>query len=184
MTEDGKNPSDRARSERDTASPRPEAIGTDRLQDHMTARLDAYETQLKSIPVMLDQLAKETRSLLGDVETRQHAAMSRLDEISSAFKDVEKRQHTATSRLDEISGALRDSGVRQDAAVSLLVVIRGQLQDVESRELGIQRVLNLLPDQIQDIVSAEINRLDGYNRYILEKTFSDIVGQIVDALKD
>ncbi len=119
------------------------------IRREMASRCDAIEQQIASGIALM----AEIRSLLGDVEVRQHGAASMIDELKGMFRDAERRQHIAASLADEMKGKFRD---------------------IEVRELEIQRLQAIFPELIQEIVADEINRMDGYNRYALDRLSRDL----------
>ena len=133
---------------RDTKDGAGQVEGVDAVRREMAARCDAIGQQIDTVVAMLASIMAETRSLFTDVETRQHVAASLADEVKAKVRDVEKRQHEAASVADELKGKFRD---------------------VEMRELDLQRALVGIPELVREIVADEINRMDGYNRYTLDR---------------
>ena len=140
---------------RDTKDGAGQAEGLDAVRREIAARCDAIEQQILTVVATLASMMAETRSLLSDVETRQHVAASLADELRAKLRDVETRQHEAASLADEFKGKFRD---------------------VEMRELDLQRTLVGVPELVREIVADEINRMDGYNRYTLGRLMKDLKG--------
>ena len=134
--------------DRDTKDGDGQAEGLDAVRREIAARCDTIEQQIVTVIASLASMIAETRSLFTDVETRQHVAASLADDVKAKLLDVETRQHEAASVADELKGKFRD---------------------VEMRELDLQRLLVGVPELVREIVADEINRMDGYNRYTLDR---------------
>lgn len=131
-----------------------------------TSTIGQRQEQLMTAVSLLHQ---EMRSLLRDVETRQHDAkavgVAQHEETRTLLNETETRQHHAKAVLEDIRGLLRDVETRQHdttAALSLLQQEEHSLfKDAEVRQQDLLRAVMLLADEMRSLLNdGEIRQHD------------------------